>query len=93
MKQAEILRRIRGVRRFAWLPTFMADGELLWLESYVAYYHGLRHPTGDFHLCPRYPGIESDNYRERHGKPVECIVLFDHDGEYLSLPQYVKVLT
>jgi hypothetical protein len=50
LEQQKIIRRILGVKKFAWLPTRLWVGSYVWLSSYWEYCRGGREDNGNFFL-------------------------------------------
>ena len=38
-RNAKILRKAKGVSKYAWYPVKVDNGQWIWLEFYYAYYH------------------------------------------------------
>lgn len=49
-EQAKIKTMIDGVRKFAWLPVRLANGQLVWLQTYYAYYRAGTNTDGTFFI-------------------------------------------
>ena len=71
-RQLKILEKIKGVRKFAWLPQNLHDGRTVWLCHYWAYYEG-GYKKGSYFLWSSSPEDYSPYYAaylERNSKHI-----------------------
>lgn len=85
----KILSMIKGVRKFAWFPTELADGTKIWLEYYWHYYKGSRNGSkGNIYFnlwsCSRDSYTPyGPRYLNRHGKAVTVTDYYREDNSYV----------
>jgi len=75
IKQNNILKKINGIKKYAWFPIILFNGQWAWLVTYYTYYDGCQYENKIMCLCSG----SSDTYL-----PIKRNYLFKN-SEFIKL--------